>query len=730
MRKRIRSQLASQPTENGSVCLAMLSEYYGVRVNLFEAARLCGVTADGCTMDQISEGAEALGFEAVIRRAEPKALKNEKRPCVVKVDGTYAVLSGFNGSKAVLYTPDKGRVTQAFSAFAASCGEEALFLTPGGAGAERKKPRKPLAFAFSLILKQNLGPTILYALILVGMSQLLLGVSNLSGMVADSVYSEGYHLWNEFKAVDTLSMESPDVRAMIGLSGMALLMIALLLLEIWIVPLFGRFSAKVSTQCRRTFMWPALNLPIDLYQIRSDGYFMSSARQTLNLGYFLSKQMVEVIVRPLLALWFLFIMAKTSMPCCLVVLASVAVMLLACVLSARYTNRTGRIVFAKQSVESGFLLGGLKAIRSIRNSGSEFVFFRNYVGLNRQSALTMEKNRRVQRTFDGLPATVSNITKLALILVGVIYVFNDRMSFGELIYVHGIYCIVSDYIRTAVYSGQSILSVKYQLENLQEIESAADTGEAPERGAGELEQLRKLRGGLRLEHVTFGYSRHGGPVVEDVSMDIPPRSSVAIVGASGCGKTTLKKLICGRYEPWEGGIFYDGRPAAEVPKAVLENSIASVDQQITLFEDSVMNNIKMWDTTQLDAEAVMAAMDAEIHDDILLREGGYNTLIDEDGDNFSGGQRQRIEIARALSMDPTILVMDEATSALDTIVEKRIVDNMRRRGITTVVIAHRLSTIRGCDCIYVMDRGRVVARGRHDELMQTCELYRTLVTVE
>ncbi len=730
MRNRIRSLLAPQPTENGSVCLAMLADFYGVRVNLLEAAQLCGVTSDGCTMEQIAQGAEALGFEAEMREADPGSLKKEKRPCIVSFDGTYAVLSGFAGNRAVLYTPERGRVTPSLSELAGSWGDKALFLTLRNADAEKKKPRKPLWFAFSLILKQNLGQTILYALILVGMSFLLLEVSHLAGTVTDRVYSGSYHLWGGLAQADTSSLDTPDMRGILGLIGLAATIAALLLLEIWIVPVFGRFSARIATQCRKSFLWPALNLPIDLYQIRSEGYFMSSAGQTVGLGYFLSKQMVEVIVRPVLAVCFLCIMAATSPLCALIVLVSVAFLLLASLMSASKSNSTGQAAFSKQSRESGFLLEGLKAIRSIRNSGSEFMFFRKYVDLNRQSAIALGKNKRIRRTFEDLPAAISNITKLALILTGAMNVFAGKLTFGDLIVVHGIYCIVADYIRAAVHSGQSILSIKYQLENLEDIDSAAETGETAEGEHREREPLQKLRGNIRLEHVTFGYSRRAGPVLKDISMDIPSRGRVAIVGASGCGKTTLKKLICGRVEPWKGEILYDGRPAGEVPKEVLANSIAAVDQQIILFEDSVMNNIKMWDSTEIDADAVLAAWDAEIHDDIILRENGYNARISEDGGNFSGGERQRIEIARALAMNPSILVLDEATSALDTILEKRIAEHMRKRGVTTIIVAHRLSTIRSCDCIYVMDQGRIAARGTHDELMQTCELYRTLVTVE
>lgn len=729
MPTKIRTRLAPQPSEYGSVCLAMLLNRYGTHVTLLEAARLCAVTKDGCTMEQIAEGAAALGFRADIVNADVGSLQKENTPCIVIADGKYVLLSGFKASKVIMYTPDRGRVTVEVPAFEESYGGRALFLTPEKKASAGRAQPSPLAFAFSLITKKNLRQTLLYALLLVGTSVLLLWITEFAGRITDLVFSGKV----------TLGTDASDLPMFWKL---VLVLILLLILEVWIPQVFARFSASVSTRCRRSFMWSALNLPIDLYQIRSDGYFMESASHTLGLGFFLSKRMVEVIIRPLFAVYYLFFMARSSVPCCLVALCSVAVMAAATLISAEYENKTGRLVFSVQSRESGFLLEGLKAIRSIRNSGSEYVFFREFVRLNRESAKARKPYERAQKVFQGLPASISNITRLALILVGAWGVYQGTLSFGELIFVHGLYCVVADYIRSAVLSGQMILSTKYRLDNLGELcteaaenEKTASTETKCEDGPGSQtpaprEEYAKLRGHIHLEHVSFGYTRQAGAVLNDISMDIPAGSSVAIVGASGCGKTTLKKLICGRHEPWSGEILYDGVTGRQVPPAVLSNSIASVDQQIVLFGDTVMNNIKMWDSTQLDADAILAAKDAEIHEEVILREGGYHSQLSEDGDNYSGGQRQRMEIARALSMDPSILVMDEATSALDTIVEKRIVDHVRERGITTIVVAHRLSTIRNCDCIYVMDCGRFVNQGTHDQLMDTCELYRRLVTVE
>ena len=205
---------------------------------------------------------------------------------------------------------------------------------------------------------------------------------------------------------------------------------------------------------------------------------------------------------------------------------------------------------------------------------------------------------------------------------------------------------------------------------------------------------------------------------------------MAFVGFSGCGKSTLAKLISGLYQPWSGEILFDGKPISEIDRNVFTGSVAVVDQDIILFEDTIANNIKMWDTSIEDFEMIMAARDAKIHEDIMQREGGYQYKLVEGGRDFSGGQRQRLEIARVLAQDPTMIIMDEATSALDARTEFEVVESIRDRGISCVVIAHRLSTIRSCDEIIVMDHGKVVERGTHEELMKIGGLYTQLVTSE
>ena len=382
---------------------------------------------------------------------------------------------------------------------------------------------------------------------------------------------------------------------------------------------------------------------------------------------------------------------------------------------------------------SGTTMNGIKMIETIKASGSENGFFRTWAGLQASVNAQTVRYEKLETGFGVISSTVSAAADIMVIILGDYLTFQGKFTVGMILAFQYFLNAFMTPVSSLIGVGQTIQEMRTNMERVEDVmeypeEEALKRINDREAHLPENEAYQKLTGQIEIKDITFGYAPLGPPLISGFSMSVKPGSRVAFVGASGCGKSTLAKLISGLYQPWSGEILFDGKPLREIDRSVLTGSLAVVDQDIVLFEDTIAQNIRMWDNTIEDFEVILAARDAQIHDDIMQREGGYDSLLSDNGADLSGGQRQRLELARVLAQDPTIIILDEATSALDARTEYNVIRSIADRGITCIVVAHRLSTIRDCDEIIVLDHGRVAERGTHEELYKKGGLYTALVT--
>ena len=486
---------------------------------------------------------------------------------------------------------------------------------------------------------------------------------------------------------------------------------------------FSRMNLLASAR----YVSSLLRLPMSIIDRFSAGELVARYASILKTTKAIDMFFASMIlcVRPLICSWLLMMY---SWKLGLVVVVSMLMLATVMLRTAEKLKQKAKSTEVTDARLQGVTMTGLKNMETIKSMGGEWVFYEQW-----EHAFANALNARVRSTMSmmgvgAIPLMVLHMCNALILCLGAWYILQGELTPGMLLATQGLASSIIYPINNTVKSAQRLFQSHAAMERLEEVNNTAkeyadmvipDESDLPER--------TKLRGEIELRNVTFGYDRSLPPILNHFSLKINAGESVAFVGFSGCGKSTITKLISGLYEPWEGEILLDGVPLKQVNRALLINSLSVVNQDITLFEGTIADNIKMWDESIEDFAMVMAANDAQIHKDIAERPGAYNSMLNENGKNFSGGQRQRIEIATALAKDPTILVLDEATSALDPKTEELVMQHISNMGITQVMVAHRLSTIRDCNQIYVMENGQILQHGTHSELMQQEGLYSKLM---
>ena len=700
--------------ECGAACLAMIMAYYDKWVPLEQVRVDCGVSRDGSNAKNVLIAARNYGFEAKGYRFEPESLRDEGEfPCIVHWDfNHFVVCNGFKGDYVYLNDPARGTVKVTMKDFDKSFTGICLFIEPSESFVPSGKKKSVLDFARKRLTGAK--PAIIFVALTTIISYLFSIINPVMSQIFMDRLLTGQN--REWLMLFTMIM---SVLAILNL-------IVQFASTIYSLKINGKMAMIGST----SYMWKVIRMPMEFFSQRMVGDILQRQATNATIASTLVGTLAPLLLNTIMMVFYLFIMIRYSLALTFVGIFT----LLLNLFMSRYISSKRMNLMRVQMRDSGKLasttLSGISMIETIKASGAENGFFQKWAGLQASVNYQTVKYSKVNTYLGMIPSFFSTLANYAVMFLGVYYSMNGNFTLGSIMTFQGVLSSFMAPAMTLVSAGQTIQEMRTDMERVEDVMQYPTDPYVKDDPVSDDTDYSKLKGNIELKDVVFGYSRLADPLIKGFNITIKPGERIAFVGSSGCGKSTLSKLISGLHKPWSGEVLFDGKPIDKIDRSVFTGSLAVVDQDIILFEDTIANNIKMWDDSIEDFEMILAARDAQIHDDIMQRENGYQYKLTEGGKDLSGGQRQRLEIARVLAQDPSIIILDEATSALDAKTEYEVVKAIKDRGITCIVIAHRLSTIRDCDQIIVLDHGDVVERGTHDELFKKNGAYTELVTSE
>ena len=697
--------------ECGAASLCMVMAYYDKWVPLEQARLDCGVSRDGSNAKNVLKAARSYGFKAQGFRCEPEALKsNFPLPCIIHWNfNHFVVLDGFKGKYAYINDPARGEVKVPMEEFDSSFTGVALQIVPGPDFQPGGKRKSTLDFARKRL--KGARAAVVFVLLTTVIAALF-GIIN----PVFSRFFMDHLLTGENRE---LLMPFVALMATVGLAQVAVE---------WMNAVYSlKINGKMTIYGSSSYIWKVLRLPMSFFSQRMAGDILQRQGTNATIASTLVNTLTPLLLNTIMMFVYLGLMLRYSVLLTMIGIGTVMInIFVSRIISSRRVNIT-RVQMRDAGKLASATVSGIQMVETIKSSGAENGYFQKWSGYQASVNAQKVKFDRLNQYLGAVPALMNTLANAAVLVLGVWLVMQGKFSLGQVLLFQGFLTAFTSPAMTLISAGQTIQEMRTEMERVEDVmEYPTDVNFSDEPLRDDAD-YSKLSGRVELKDVSFGYSPLGAPLIEHFSMSMKPGSRVAFVGTSGCGKSTLSKLISGLYQPWSGEILFDGKPISAIDRGVFTGSVAVVDQDIVLFEDTIANNIKMWDDSIEDFEMILAARDAQIYDDIMAREGGFYGKLVEGGKDLSGGQRQRLEIARVLAQDPSVIIMDEATSALDAKTEYELVKAVKDRGITCIVIAHRLSTIRDCDEIIVMDKGKVIERGTHDELYAKGGYYADLI---
>lgn len=698
-----------EATECGAASLCMIFAYYGKHMPLEKMRIETGVSRDGCNAKNIMRAGKKYGFEVKGFRKSLDNLLEIRPPCIIHWNfNHFVVYEGRKGKNYYINDPAMGRRKLTYEELDDSFTGIVLTFEKKKEFKKSKKERNLFSFIKSRLKGQYSSITAL-----IGIGLLLV----FPGMVIP-VFSQVF--------IDEILLGGNTGWMTAFLAVMAFTMLFQAVLTLYRSFLLLKLQNKMSMISAHRFLYHLFRLPMNFFDQRYAGDLAERVENNNSVSNFLAGDLAETMLNIFVACFYLILMLSYSPLLTLIGIAGIAINMTLMKASSRVIANSTMKLQQDQGKLVGAVFAGLNITSTLKAAGAENEYTSRILGYYAKTIRMEQKLGSVQQYLNAIPEVFHGIADILVLMMGGILVIRGNMTAGMLIAYTSLLGSFVAPVNKLVEFIQKIQTLKADMNRVEDIMRYEEDEKFRAKGQ-KTAMTAKLSGDVRLEGISFGYSILEKPLVEDFHFHLPSGSSIAFVGASGCGKSTVSKIVSGLYIPWSGEIYMDNMPVRDIPKEILSSSVSTVSQSITLFSGTIRDNLTMWNKSILEEDMIQAAKDACIHDIITNKPGAYEYVLTEGGRNLSGGQRQRLEIARALVTNPTVLIMDEATSALDPLVEKEIMDNIKRRGCTCVIVAHRLSAIRDCDEIIVMEHGRIVQRGSHDELMSQPGHYQALV---
>ena len=709
-RVKVPTILQMEATECGAASLSMILAHYGQWIPLEKLRQECGVNRDGSKASCVTLAARNRNCTANGYRWNADRLREVNTfPLIIHWEfNHFVVLEGIKGDTVYLNDPAMGRRTVKWDEFRTSYTGVALDIVPN----EDFKPegrRYDIFKAVAEKLAQDKWAVLFILLLNFGMI-----IPGLASPVMSQIFLD-----------DILTRKHPDWMFNFCLAMTVSFIVCGVMTWLQAV-ILTRWQRKLTLADSSSFFWHLLRLPMQFFNQRYAAEVASRVGYNESIAGVLSGPAATAVLNLLVAIFYLLLLLQYNVTLTLIgVFFSSIDIIIFFALRRHLTDLQMKI---QQDAGKGYgvTMNGLSMIETIKANGNEADFFAKWAGYQAKVLSASQDAALWQMTATIIPTLLGGINGALIMTLGGFSIMDGAMTAGMFMAFQNLMGSFQAPVNALLGLGSTLQSTEMQMQRLDDVRRY-EIDDLNCRDEELSETVDRLNGELELKDVDFGYSPLEKPLLNKFSLHVEPGHWVAVVGASGSGKSTVAKIVTGIYEEWSGEVRFDGKLRRNVPRAAIVNSVAAVDQDIFQITGTVTENLTLFDSSIEKAEVIRAAQDACIYDDILQLDKGFDSEVSEGGFNFSGGQRQRLEIARALAVNPSLLILDEATSALDPMTEQIVLENIRRRGCSCLIVAHRLSTIRDCDEIIVLEHGNVVERGTHREMIQHDGAYRRLI---